>query len=119
MRMTVFAITGLTIALAGCGPNAGDKVARGKYLVTIISCSDCHTPGALVGTPNMNSYLAGSDVGFFEPGSGYFYGPNLTPDEATGLGKWSEDEIVTALRTASAPTAAFCRRSCLGNPSRH
>src|SRR6185369_15357198 len=92
-----------TLALSACGQGGGDKVARGKYLVDIISCKDCHTPGGLIGKPNMEKVFAGSDIGFFEPGSGYFYGPNLTPDNDTGLGKWSEDEIVTVLRTGKRP----------------
>jgi mono/diheme cytochrome c family protein len=95
------------ITLAACGPDkatdAAAKVARGKYLVAIMSCTDCHTPGALMGQPNMAKFLGGSDVGFFQPGVGYFYGPNLTSDQETGLGKWREDEIVTVLRTGKRP----------------
>jgi cytochrome c553 len=34
---------------------------------------------------------------------GVFYGPNLTPDPETGLGTWSEAEIVTAIRTGQRP----------------
>src|SRR5690348_330694 len=83
---------GLALILAACGQSGGDKgdkIARGKYLVAIIACGDCHTPGALMGKPNMANALGGSDVGFFMPGMGYFFPPNLTPDNETGLGKWS------------------------------
>ncbi len=103
-RKSILLLGVLAVALAACGQgDSTDKVARGKYLVAIISCNDCHTPGGLMGKPEMSKFLGGSDVGFFEPGSGYFYGPNLTPDDATGLGKWSEDEIVTVLRTGKRP----------------
>jgi mono/diheme cytochrome c family protein len=84
-------------------PVTPDDVARGKYLVTIMSCTDCHTPGHFFGKPDMTKYLAGSDVGFAVPGLGYFYGPNLTPDDETGLGKWSMAEIVTSMRTGVRP----------------
>ena len=47
--------------------------------------------------------LAGSEVGFEIPGLGVFYGPNLTPDKATGLGNWTKEQIVTALQTGLAP----------------
>ena len=57
------------------------QVARGRYLVTIAGCSDCHTPGALLGSPDMKRYLGGSDVGFAIPGAGVFVGENLTPDK--------------------------------------
>src|SRR5271170_1160894 len=79
------------------------SVARGRYLVTIAGCSDCHTPGALLGAPDMKRYLGGSDVGFAIPGAGVFVGENLTPDKETGLGSWTSDQIVTSLRTGKTP----------------
>ncbi len=82
---------------------ASDKVERGKYLVTIAGCNDCHTPGYFLGKPDMARFLGGSDVGFEIPGVGVFIGRNLTPDNETGIGKWSEDQIVTALQTGKRP----------------
>lgn len=92
-----------SIASAADRPITPDDVARGEYLVAIMSCSDCHTPGHFFGKPDMANYLAGSDVGFAIPELGYFYGPNLTPDDETGLGKWSTDEIVASIRTGERP----------------
>lgn len=51
----------------------------------------------------MARFLGGSEVGFEIPGHGVFYGPNLTPDQETGLGKWSTEEIVTAITTGRRP----------------
>ena len=51
----------------------------------------------------MKRQLGGSEVGFEIPGVGVFYGPNLTPDAETGLGRWSEQDIVTAIRTGQRP----------------
>lgn len=79
------------------------QIARGKYLVTIGSCTDCHTPGHFFGKPDMSKFLGGSDVGFSIPGLGVFVGPNLTPDKATGLGKWTTAQIVTAFTTGVTP----------------
>jgi mono/diheme cytochrome c family protein len=76
---------------------------RGKYLVAIAGCNDCHTPGYFFGKPEMNRYLGGSEVGFEIPGLGVFHGPNLTPDAETGLGNWSIGQIVTALQTGKRP----------------
>jgi hypothetical protein len=42
-------------------------------------------------------------VAFEIPGMGAFVGPNLTPDKETGLGNWSVDQIVAALRTGKRP----------------
>jgi mono/diheme cytochrome c family protein len=80
-----------------------EMVARGKYLATISGCTDCHTPGYFFGKPDMENWLSGSEVGFEIPGMGVFYPPNLTPDDETGLGTWSEAEIVTAIKTGARP----------------
>jgi mono/diheme cytochrome c family protein len=86
-------------------PAAADpaKVARGKYLVELGGCNDCHTPGYFLGKPDMARYLGGSDVGFGIPGLGVFVGRNLTPDKETGLGTWSTSQIVRALTTGVRP----------------
>jgi mono/diheme cytochrome c family protein len=80
-----------------------DQVQRGKYLVTLGLCTDCHTPGYFFGKPDAGRFLGGSEVGFEIPGLGVFHGPNLTPDKDTGLGQWSADEIVRAIRTGARP----------------
>ena len=86
------------------GAQAADRqVERGRYLVTIAGCTDCHTPGSFLGKPDMARFLGGSEVGFDLPGLGTFYGPNLTPDKETGLGSWTTAQIVTALQTGVRP----------------
>src|SRR5208283_3839933 len=79
------------------------QIARAKYIVSIAGCSDCHTPGGMLGNSDMKRYLGGSDVGFSIPGQGVFVGGNLTPDADTGLGKWTADQIVTAIRKGKRP----------------
>jgi mono/diheme cytochrome c family protein len=83
------------------GPTS--QVERGKYLVMLGSCTDCHTPGYFFGKPDMARYLGGSEVGFEIPGLGVFHGPNLTPDSETGLGNWTIAQIVTAIQTGKRP----------------
>jgi mono/diheme cytochrome c family protein len=108
MPRCVFAIT-LSAALAAFGslppPALADdaQVARGRYLVTIAGCSDCHTPGALIGAPDMKRYLGGSDIGFSIPGQGVFVGQNLTPDKETGIGSWTSEQVITAIRMGKRP----------------
>jgi mono/diheme cytochrome c family protein len=84
-------------------PKPSRLVERGKYLVTLGGCLDCHTPGYFFGKPDFSRYLAGSDVGFLLPGLGIFVGPNLTSDKETGLGKWTRKQIVEALQTGNLP----------------
>ena len=101
--------TALVATVALCTPVAvavaadPDAIERGKYLVTIAGCNDCHTPGYFLGKPDMARFLGGSEVGFEMPGLGTFHGPNLTPDKETGLGGWTDAQIVTALQKGARP----------------
>ena len=79
------------------------QLPRGEYLATIMDCGGCHTGGVLAGQPDPKLHLAGSDIGFGVPGLGVFYPPNLTPDRETGLGSWSEADIVRAVRQGVRP----------------
>ena len=101
----VVAGAALTVVLPLSAAIAADPaaVARGKYLVTITGCNDCHTPGYFFGKPDMARFLGGSEVGFEMPGLGVFYGPNLTPDKATGLGNWTDAQIVAAIQEGKRP----------------
>jgi mono/diheme cytochrome c family protein len=79
------------------------NVARGKYLTAIGGCQDCHTPGTFLGKRDTSRTLGGSEVAFEIPNVGAFAGPNLTPDKETGLGNWSVEQIVAAIRTGKRP----------------
>ena len=83
-------------------PAAVDPVVRGRYLTTIMSCNDCHTPGYFYGAADTMRKLSGSDVGWTGPW-GVVHARNLTPDMETGLGKWTTDDIVKALRSGNTP----------------
>ena len=87
---------------AAAGGSTAAKVKRGEYLATIIGCNDCHTPGVLFGAPDFSRKLAGSELGWKGPW-GISYARNLTPDLETGIGKWSEAEIVKTIRTGQRP----------------
>jgi mono/diheme cytochrome c family protein len=97
-------------ASAKAKPNAKAKakaqaalVARGSYLSNLAGCNDCHTPGYFFGKPDKTRTLAGSEVGFEIPGLGVFHGPNLTPDNGTGLGGWTDKQIIDALKKGVRP----------------
>lgn len=71
---------------------AAHPVERGRYLVDIMGCADCHTPFDTSGKPIEELRLAGGlkwSVGPY----GVIYSPNLTSDKETGLGGWTDDEI--------------------------
>ena len=59
---------------------------------------DCHAGNVAY----MARFLGGSEVGFEISGVGVFHGPNLTPDKATGLGDWTDAQIVAAIQKGRA-----------------
>ncbi len=108
----------------GDSASTADRVARGKYLVNAAGCHDCHTPwkpGPNGPEPDMTRMLSGhpeteavatgaplrdpwvwaaasTNTAFSGPW-GISYAFNLTPDRNTGLGIWTEDMFVTAIKT--------------------
>ena len=103
-----------------------EQVARGKKLVGFGACNDCHTPWKLdpeVGLPipDMSRMLSGHPEGAPEPQGalgegdlaligptftsfrlpfGVVRAPNLTPDDETGTGLWTEDMFLGVFRKA-------------------
>lgn len=124
---------GLLLALAAASYTDKDAeaaarpsptVERGRYLVTVAGCNDCHTPfkmGEKGPEPDMTRMLSGhpqdlrmppapaasgpwiwsgaaTNTAFAGPW-GVSYATNLTPDENTGIGIWTEDVFVKTLKT--------------------
>ncbi|HEY8182004.1 MAG TPA: diheme cytochrome c-553 [Thermoanaerobaculia bacterium] len=98
-------------------------VERGKYLVTIGGCGDCHTPKNAAFEPDSTRLLAGAPSNASAPskpkkgevvsaaGSTAFHGPwgisyaaNLTPDPTTGIvEEYNEAKFIKAMRTGKTP----------------
>jgi mono/diheme cytochrome c family protein len=95
------AARGGTVTPTGTGrTGADDPAARGKYLVMIAGCSNCHTsePGRpFAGHPDDAVPGAVANTKFTGPW-GVSYAANLTPDPLTGIGTWSEEDFVNAIR---------------------
>lgn len=102
------------------------RIERGRYIVTTSYCNDCHTPfhlGPNGPEPDMSRMLSGHPQEFVVPpppkapeGSpwimtglatntawagpwGISFTANLTPDKETGLGAWTEQEFIAAIRS--------------------
>jgi len=77
-------------------------LARGEYLVRGIGhCGECHTPrSALTMAVDTSRFLAGNSKRTGPEGQA---APNITPDAATGIGTWSEEQIATYLATGNRP----------------
>jgi mono/diheme cytochrome c family protein len=79
-------------------PDPSDTAVRGAYLVTAVSaCSDCHTAlNPETGQPVLEQYMAGGQP--FEGPWGVVYAANVTPHEATGIGRWEDEDIERVFR---------------------
>jgi mono/diheme cytochrome c family protein len=84
-------------------PGRSEAYNRGAYLVTALAhCGECHTPRNWFGATEPSRFLAGTPDG---PDGNKV--PNITPDRKTGIGDWSEDDIVTLLATGQTPDYDF------------
>ena len=79
-------------------PRDSAAVARGEYIYKFGAlCWGCHASGPA----DANAPPAGGvafDLRTTGPGFGIWYSPNITPDSTTGIGAWSDGEIVQAIR---------------------
>jgi hypothetical protein len=114
------------VAMAATGPQATvpERLARGRYLVTVAGCNDCHTPwheGPNGPEPDMSRMLSGHPADAELPPPPRPVGPwiaaasatntawsgpwgvsftaNLTPDDETGLGRWTQRNFTETIRT--------------------
>src|SRR5215831_3006718 len=71
-------------------------VARGKYVFGAAGGCACHTAPDGAG---LNAGGAKFDLSFF----GVVYTPNITPDAETGIGKWTDAQVVDAIRRGERP----------------
>jgi hypothetical protein len=72
-------------------PDRSDEVKYGEYLVTMAGCMECHTP-ARQGKQLRGMTLAGGQE-FRFPGA-VVVSANITPDQQTGIGRWSEQDFL-------------------------
>jgi len=74
---------------AAAAPSAADAmVTRGKYLADAGNCVSCHTP------PGGASFAGG--LGFTTP-LGTIYSSNITPDNDSGIGRWTAADLRAAM----------------------
>ena len=84
-------------------PERSEAYNRGAYLVTALAhCGECHTPRNWFGATEPSRFLAGTSHG--PDGKAV---PNITPDSKTGIGNWSDDDIVTLLKDGQTPDFDF------------
>jgi mono/diheme cytochrome c family protein len=85
---------GLVPAAGGQSPSSPELVARGKYVFGATGGCGCHTPPGKAVNAGGRRY----DGPF-----GTVYSTNITPDRTTGIGTWTDEQIVTAIRLGRRP----------------
>ncbi len=124
VRTGVLAVGVLVAAATAMAQSADAKrVERGKYLMTIGACNDCHSPKkpgttdpdptrifsgrpqtTMAPSQNPNEVHASLDLTAWAGPWGVSYGANLTPDPETGLKKrYTEASFIKTLRTGKKP----------------
>jgi mono/diheme cytochrome c family protein len=85
----------------GGTPTGIDPAAyeRGAYVAAIAGCVACHTAVGDDGRPAAGKAFAGGLEVRGEGGVGVARTPNITPDKTTGIGTWTDEELVRAVRT--------------------
>ena len=107
-RPTAFIVVGVFSLPIVCWQAwAESPVARGAYLVNgIMNCGNCHSPqepdGKVSGAPLSGGPAIPTPVFMAYP-------PNITQDPATGIGGWTDLQIVTALREGRTPDGRTLR----------
>ncbi|MBH5401124.1 cytochrome c [Bradyrhizobium sp. CNPSo 4010] len=87
-------------ALALPAPTRNPNLANGQALFNAGGCSSCHV------TPNQPDRLRlGGGLALGSP-FGTFYAPNISPDPADGIGRWSEADFVNAVMRGISPAGA-------------
>ncbi|MGO8911473.1 MAG: c-type cytochrome [Bradyrhizobium sp.] len=90
---TLVLCTALDLGRAQAEPSV-ETVARGRLLTDAADCGSCHTADP------SKPFAGGKRI---DTPFGGVYSANLTPDRDTGLGAWSDDDFVRALRFGVAP----------------
>ncbi len=81
--------------------NSPQRLARGKYLVALAHCFDCHSERDAKGNQVRRMEGAGRVLPPEEsniPLPHFLVCPNITPDRETGAGSWSDTELARAIR---------------------
>ncbi len=103
------ALAALAVACAIASATAAvaeTAVERGRYLVnTIAACGNCHTPFEADGRPALTRELSGRFVIDIEPFEAH--APNITQDKETGIGTWTDEQIIRAIRDGIRPDGSL------------
>lgn len=105
MQTLAVALAAMLITLPAFAQADAARVERGRYLVEgIAGCGNCHTPQGPQG-PVAGKALAGGLP--FREKVFTAYSSNITPDPETGIGRWTDAQIATAIREGKRPDGSL------------
>src|SRR5215469_448892 len=93
-------------------PPRTDRVAYGRYLVNALDCWSCHSADfktVNIAEPEKSAGYMGGGNPVLDLRGQPVPTANLTPDDETGIGRWSEHDFVVALRTGFRPDRSLIR----------
>jgi mono/diheme cytochrome c family protein len=99
MRIPLRHLVLASMAALALGAQAQGDARRGEYLSKAAGCLGCHTEAKEGATP----YAGGREL---KTPFGTFYGPNITPHQSAGIGRWSETDFIRAIREGRRPDGA-------------
>jgi mono/diheme cytochrome c family protein len=102
MRILALASAAGLFLLASLAARADATLERGRYLMSgIVACGNCHTPKGPDGKPIVERELSGGAP--IDSPAFHAIPANITPDPETGIGKWTDAQIVDAIRNGRRP----------------
>lgn len=116
--LLVAGLVGIAVAISLSGPDGAtsmaasievdassgsEQVERGRYLARVANCAGCHT------APDGEPFAGGLKL---QSRFGVFHTPNITPDDATGIGEWSEADFWNALHFGERPDGSAMYPAC-------
>jgi hypothetical protein len=120
-------IVSIVVSKDGAMAYSKEQIERGRLLATVGGCHDCHSPKVMTAqgpAPDSSRLLSGhpanetvptfpqgvfSESGWVAATNHHFtawigpwgisFAANLTPDNLTGIGAWTENSFIKAMRT--------------------
>jgi len=92
------------------GPNNNASLEQGKYLVESVTiCFECHSERdfSKPGWPIPQGRVGSGRILWGEGSPNQVVAPNITPDKATGIGDWNDEEIIRAVRDGVGRSGTF------------
>lgn len=101
-HIATLAIAAAALVTAAATGFAETPLARGTYLMnSIVACGNCHTPKGPNGKAIEGKELSGGDP--IDAPVFHAIPSNITPDKETGIGNWTDDQIINAIRNGKHP----------------